>query len=481
MVQISSFQIRLITQCLKCIAVVLIILHSGFPASSQDIYISGQPVFNSNAEQRPLSTQGRSKKRCWRATGEWSMMQLLPWASNLFIRKAAFAKISFESIAANRVPANMEWDDNKFFNNQFSHPYQGSLYFNACRGNGFNFWQSIPAAFTGSLAWETIMETHYPAPNDLINTSLGGIAFGEMSHRMSAKLAGGKWGCRRRIAAPLLFAINPVGAVENIFVQNRANSCDDGYADTPPVSITATAGMREINIKGPFKSGGYKSTAFGCIRLHYGNSFADCNRPFSTFSLIVEGGGDDSGKVNTLQIEGSLWGRAVQKNSHATYSYSVSMKYDFFKNEAFVYGAQSFSTNFLAAFHISDKLQVQVKGEAGIIPLAAVPNPYMYYGEGRNYDYCIGADLGAGLGISLFNRLFYNFNITAAGLKTVDGYKSTHVFSSTGSTLRLVVYKNVSIEAVADSYYFGGHYDKYPEAASRYQFLHFGIGYKTVF
>ncbi len=481
MKQIPSYQISINPHYLNCLLIIWIILGNSLPAYSQDIYTAGQPFFKSKIEQGPLLTQDCSKKRFWRAAGEWSMMQLLPWASNFFIRKAAFAKISFESMAANRDPVNMEWDDNKFFNNQFSHPYQGCLYFNAFRNNGFNFWQSIPAAITGSVAWEAIMETHFPAPNDLINTSLGGIVFGEMSHRMSAKLAVKKWGCRKRLTAPLSFAINPVGAVENMFVHNREKNCEGEFAVDPPVTIAATAGIREINTNGPVTTGGSKKSTFGRIHLQYGSSLADCNRPFSQFSLTLEGGSDDSGKVNILQIEGSLWGRSVQKSGHAAYSCSVSMKYDFFKNAVFVYGAQSFSGNFLAAFHISDKLQVQVKAGAGIIPLAAAPNPYMYYGEGRNYDYCVGVDLRVGLGIRLFNRLFYNVNIATAGLKTVDGYKSTHVFSSTGSALRLVVFRNISIEAAADSYYFGGHYTKYPNAASGYQSLHLGIGYKAMF
>lgn len=126
-----------------------------------------------------------SKKKFWRAAGEWALAQAIPWSSNRYIRKAEFAKISIPSIRHNLKTNNWEWDDNKFLNNQISHPYQGSLYFNSFRSNGFNFWESVPAAFTGSLFWETVCETHVPAPNDIINTTLGGIAFGEISNRLS--------------------------------------------------------------------------------------------------------------------------------------------------------------------------------------------------------------------------------------------------------------------------------------------------------
>jgi hypothetical protein len=408
-------------------------------------------------------------------------MQLLPWADNCFIRKAEFAKISFKSISENVKPNNMEWDDNKFFNNQFSHPYQGSLYFNAFRSNGYNFWESVPAVVAGSFAWETIFETHFPAPNDLINTSLGGIAFGEMSHRISRKLLSrGKGIKSNTVSASLSFIINPINNV-NMLNRSWKKKNEFEYNDDTPVSLVTDAGIRLVNIKGQGKQGNYKKEAFGRIHLQYGDPFADFEKPFSSFSIIAEAGNADSAKTNTLQIEGSLYGRKIKETDHSVHSFTISMKYDFFQNSSFIYGAQSFSANLFSRFHLSKNLQLQAKASAGIIPLAAVPNPYMYYGEGRNYDYCMGVHFQAGAGISIGNRLFYDFNCNAACLKTVDGYSSSHLFYNTSSALRLVIYKKLSVSATTCNYYFNGYYKNYPDVSARYQFLHFGLGYKIIF
>src|SRR6185436_15292868 len=67
---------------------------------------------------------------------------------------------------------NMEngwvWDLDDFVVNQIGHPYQGSNYYNS-----------------GRATWEFYGETNKPSLNDFINTTLGGIAIGEVLHRVS--------------------------------------------------------------------------------------------------------------------------------------------------------------------------------------------------------------------------------------------------------------------------------------------------------
>ena len=83
--------------------------------------------------------------------------------------------------------ANMEqgwvWDLDDFLVNQIGHPYQGNNYFNAGRANGLSFWESAGITAFGSGTWEYFGETNHASLNDLVNTTLGGIALGEMFHR----------------------------------------------------------------------------------------------------------------------------------------------------------------------------------------------------------------------------------------------------------------------------------------------------------
>jgi hypothetical protein len=118
----------------------------------------------------------------------------LVYSYNRFIAKAFTvvvgdtiygAETGWEDIEKN-LREGFEWDDNAFINNQFAHPYHGNLYYNAARSAGYNDWEAAPFPIAGSLMWEYIGEVCRPVLNDWINTSLGGIALGEMTYRASS-------------------------------------------------------------------------------------------------------------------------------------------------------------------------------------------------------------------------------------------------------------------------------------------------------
>ena len=119
------------------------------------------------------------------AVGEVAMVNAFVWAFNEYIRGASFTQVNPRSWLEN-LKTGFEYDDNHFDNNQFAHPFHGSLYYGAGRSNGLGYWESAPLAIMGSFFWECCGETHVPAINDWIATSIGGTAMGEMTYRASS-------------------------------------------------------------------------------------------------------------------------------------------------------------------------------------------------------------------------------------------------------------------------------------------------------
>ena len=419
-----------------------------------------------------------SKKRFWHAASEWALAQAIPLASNRYIRKAAFAKISISSVQHNLKTSNWEWDDNKFLNNQFSHPYQGSLYFNSFRSNGFNFWESASAAFAGSLFWETVCETHVPAPNDIINTTLGGIVFGEMGNRLSrlilAKKRNKKTSFIRGAAA---YILNPMAGATRILSYKHDNMGDE-KDDNIQATLLADAGQRMV-----FKNGKHvnnKAETFGRISLQFGDPFSDCKKPFNNFAVMAEVGNSDSASANTLQIEGVLYGRKIKQTSNSKHVFTISMNYDYFQNSAFVFGAQSFRANLLSQFKLSRNITLQLKAGAGIIALAAVPDKYLFYGEGRKYDYASGLNVHVATGVNIANKVFYNFDFVCGETRRLDNISKAYAnrFYNYTSTLRIVIHKNFTVNASSSNYFFGGFYKDYPNVLDHHFFKYVGLGYK---
>ena len=116
-------------------------------------------------------------KRPWRAAIETFGLNVGVWAFDRYVMQEDFAKISLSTIK-NNIRHGFVWDNDQFSTNLFAHPYHGNLYFNTARSSGMTFWESAPYAFAGSLMWETCAEIEPPAINDLMATTLGGIALG---------------------------------------------------------------------------------------------------------------------------------------------------------------------------------------------------------------------------------------------------------------------------------------------------------------
>ena len=123
--------------------------------------------------------------RPWRAAAEVVGINALVHSFDRFVLREDFAQTTLNSIR-NNFKRGFVWDNDNFNTNMFAHPYHGSLYFNAARSNGMNFWQSYPYALGGSLMWEFFGENTPPSINDLLATSIGGAAIGETTYRISS-------------------------------------------------------------------------------------------------------------------------------------------------------------------------------------------------------------------------------------------------------------------------------------------------------
>ncbi|WP_191014519.1 DUF3943 domain-containing protein [Treponema zioleckii] len=141
------------------------------------------------------------------ATGDVFLINMVFNSSARIFLKEDYSQIDIDTMKTN-LHRNWCWDKDGFFMNQFGHPYQGSLYFNAARSNGLNFWQSFLVTAGGSLMWEEFGETTTPAVNDFITTPLCGSLVGETLHRLYIDA--------NEIFPPLAWLISPLDAINSM-------------------------------------------------------------------------------------------------------------------------------------------------------------------------------------------------------------------------------------------------------------------------
>jgi hypothetical protein len=259
-------------------------------------------------------------KRFWAGAAELMIVQLIPYSVSRYLRDMEWAKITFKSWGDN-IKYPWQWDNNQFLNNQFSHPYHGSLYFNAGRANGYDFWESTPWAFGGSLMWELFGEVWAPSPNDLANTTLGGITLGEMLWRFSSLVldnqATGSERTWREIGATV---INPVRGF-NRLVRGETARISETPPEWRPTVIQAAMDVGYRHLTSDLSSGRESSSDQAFLRFTgiYGDAFRDLDKaPFSTFQFsgTLASRSENSRTLQELNVRGNLAARPLSRTAN---------------------------------------------------------------------------------------------------------------------------------------------------------------------
>jgi Domain of unknown function (DUF3943) len=121
-----------------------------------------------------------------RAAANTLLMGWIVWQYDWFTSHGNIYYATGPNIADN-LRHGFSFDDDTLAENFVGHPYGGGAgFFSAARATGLNFWESAPYVFGGSAFWELTSEQQYPSTNDLVMTTIGGIALGEILYRISS-------------------------------------------------------------------------------------------------------------------------------------------------------------------------------------------------------------------------------------------------------------------------------------------------------
>ena len=274
-------------------------------------------------------------KRYWQAAAEATGINVGVQLFDRYALNTDFAQTTLNSLKRNFTDG-MVWDNDFFITNLFAHPYHGNLYFNAARSNGLSFWESAPYALGGSLMWEFLGETEPPAINDVIATTCGGIAIGEMTHRLSLTVLDDRdrGGIRflREAAATI---INPIQGLHRIFSGDawRVRSDHYRYHDFSkiPVDMSFSVGWRYLADNGALFRGIH--APYVNITLMYGTP-VDGERhttPYDFFDLEMNaafGGGQPF--VNTLNIVGRLWSTPILDKKDMAGEFGIYQHFNYY-------------------------------------------------------------------------------------------------------------------------------------------------------
>lgn len=313
-------------------------------------------------------------KRPWRAAFQTVVINAGVHSFDRFVLNEDFAQVRLKDIWHN-VSHRMVWDNDQFSTNLFAHPYHGGLYYSTARSNGLNLYESLPYSIAGSLMWEYMGEKEPPAVNDLMATSMGGVALGEVSYRLSnLVLNDATRGFSRFFRELIGTVINPMRGLNRIVTGDAWHVRHDHYRyhdyDALPVRLTATQGHRYM-AGGGMHGGTLRNgthAAFVNLLLDYGDAYNnDDPHPYDWFTgdIMLS---NSAPHVSDLHVLARIWGTEMDAGPRARGEFGFFHHFNYYDSAPFESGssktvpyriseAASFGPGFLVSLDPRGKLQ----------------------------------------------------------------------------------------------------------------------------
>ena len=395
-----------------------------------------EPVAQLDKEPSVEKVRTGGKKRFLAAAGEVVLLEVGPWAFDRYVTREDFAFISTKTIR-NNFRTGFHYDRDSFPINQSSHPYHGSLFFDAARSNGYGFWESGAFALTGSLLWECCMENTAPSVNDLVNTTLGGMTRGEVSHRLSNMILDNTSTGGSRVVREIGAAIlNPVGALNRLLRGEMSREFANPSDRFPSlVVLSADLGYRHINGGAPHPNQATLSLSF-----LYGDPFeGDLHRPFDSFWIGIDLNSPGGVLASRIEERGILKGwELTDPTDSVRHIFGFSQEYEYLNNAAQVFGAQIFSVGLLSKYSLGEKLMALTDATVFVFPLAGIQTTDFENPEtGRNYDYAPGGGARIAGRIYVGGREIVGAGYGVAWASTANGVSNSNTLQFFRAVARL--------------------------------------------
>lgn len=298
-----------------------------------------------------------------------TLSNAIVFSFNRFVAKTEFSDISLETIKHN-LSAKWQWDQSQYQTNQLGHPYQGVIYFTAARSNGLGFYESIPVASFGSATWEVFAERCDPALNDLIQTTIGGVALGEMFHRLYLEAAA--------TGNHFAFLVSPMSALNGLINHETPDAAGGNIRDMALIGGIGIARSIHTEIGGGdnYNTNTTPTLSSGII-IAYGDPFGtESSEPFEQFNFDVRVSGGLDHYECTFFSDGILASRAPFDESDSKTSLGLALNFDCVYTDTVRFTSNALTASLCREREIAETMTSRINAYAG----------WMMLGVGSFYD-----------------------------------------------------------------------------------------------
>ncbi|WP_162426050.1 DUF3943 domain-containing protein [Pontibacter pudoricolor] len=434
---------------------------------------SAYPGLIVEKKEKPFVQEQERNQRAplWKPAAQVIGINLLFMGYNRYVAKADYGYVDIDTWKHN-LSSEPEWDTDEFGINFIGHPYQGTLYFNAARSQGYTYWQSLPFAVAGSLTWEYFGENTLPSYNDMIYTPLNGAALGEILHRLSSNILDDRTrGRERAIREVAAGIINPVRGLNRLVQGQTFQVTDEDLYENEPLNLTVFTGLHRLNKEENDVFGKGKSNSMLSLQLDYGRPFEIMKRqPFDFFRLRAEfstGKADTiASRINNVTGYGILAGRNMQLGRLSLLT-GAFQYYDYWNTRNFELGALGFGGGIFSMLEFGSRVNLFTNAHLGIIPLAGNSTRSAQDLAGfRNYTFNTGLQGKIESTLALSDHATIAFVYYHFWLNTFDGIKGNNSIGIVRPRATVRLYKNLSLGYEHFGYATNRRLEDYPDQKS---------------
>jgi len=324
-----------------------------------------------------------------------------------------------------------DWDQDDFVVNMLGHPYMGSTYYAAARANGMGYWAGLPFTAFNSMLWEYFGENTQPSINDLVNTSLGGVALGEMFHRVAETLRdNGASGGGRVLREFAALPFDPVGTVNRLLQGEWSRKGTNPVEHNPAgTELRLGAGAGVVHAPGTgidLKAAEASSNIFA--ELKYGDAYIDSMRkPFDAFSMQVQFAPGHGGLTQLIGV-GRITGANIGSEEYPR-QLELNQRFEYVNNGALQFGAQTIELGMSSRKHIIERFWIRTLIAADALLLAGINAPGAGIGP-RTYDFGPGVGATLSLNIERNTDPYLILRYQPAYTRTINGANGAKHFTS---------------------------------------------------
>jgi hypothetical protein len=324
-------------------------------------------AFRLYAEPSETTESETPKKNYFAAVVTAETSNLLLFLNNRYLGSSDFADASPESINEN-IHSQWQWDQSVFSINEFGHPYQGSFYFNSGRANGLNFYESAALTMLGSATWEITCERSTPSLNDLITTTSGGAAFGEMFHRLYLEALAEN----NPVVAAL---ISPTDAITNAINKQKPTKTEKNLRE---LILTSGFGYQLSQKDNPIpgdsqniQSDANLVSTHG-LSLVYGDPYAHTTTtPYSQFDMNVDVFLGPEYWQFTYFTDGFLLSTALKDDSSTKSTLGLTLNYDVILGNNNTFGGTALDLTYKMHHFYGENTENSLSAHAGWLMLGS--------------------------------------------------------------------------------------------------------------